>query len=104
MNEQLADVALSKSGVTINFQTKKNLSYNIYRIINGKNTLISQVNNNSGLTSYLDRDVFSYDEVDYLIQDETKQVLNKSFKVRPKDYLINLLNSELLSGKKKWYV
>ena len=58
---------------------------------------------NSKESSILDKDVFSFNQIEYHIEDEEGNAVSNSISMRPKDYLVNLLNSEIVS-KKKWYV
>ena len=39
-----------------------------------------------------------------LTEDESGKIISKKIKIRPTDYLINLLNNDVVNGKKKWFV
>ena len=48
-----------------------------------------------------DKDVFNYEEITYIVKSDD---LYEEITIRPKDYLINLINNEITSGKRKWFV
>lgn len=103
-NSNLAfDVMLDKSGATINFEAKRNQVYNIIRKdINGSK-IICTVKDTSGKIEFKDMNIFSFNEISYSIE-SNNQIISKSYTIKPKDYLINELNNEILHNKKKWYV
>ncbi len=98
------DISIDKYGVTIHLNTKKYLNYNIFKKTKQETKLLKTITDLSGDNIILDKDVFAYDEIEYYITNNNGEILGKNKKVRPKDYLINILNNELLSSKKKWLV
>ena len=104
-NDQKFDMTinLDKSGANINFKAKKNKIYNIYKIVDEDEILLKTIKEQSGDINILDADIFKDEEIEYFVidnQDHKSDVV----KIRPKDYIMNYLNSQIISGKKKWYV
>ena len=51
-----------------------------------------------------DYNIFKHDEIVYYITDANNNLLTQEIKIKPKEYLIGILENELISTKKKWYV
>lgn len=98
------DLNIDKYGANLTFESKKCCQYNIFKQINGEKILIKTIKDSNGIVSIQDKDVFNYDSVQYFITDEFGSLLTQMKKIKPQDYLIGLLNSEILSSKKKWLV
>ena len=79
-------------------------TYFIYKKTNNATLLFKSVSNENGHINLQDYDIFKYDEIEYYVASENGEILTDFVKIRPKDYLINTLNNELVSTKKKWYV
>jgi len=58
-----------------------------------------EIKEKSGNIEFLDSEVFKEKEIEYFILDSNGNLLD-SVKIRPKDYLINQLNNEVLQNKK----
>lgn len=97
------NINLDKTGANINFKAKKNRIYNIYKIVDENEVLLKTIKEQSGDINILDADIFKDEEIEYFIKDNQDHK-SDVVKIRPKDYLINYLNSQIISGKKKWYV
>ena len=95
---------LSKSGFAMSFIAKKNCEYSIYKETHGNKELLQVVKDTNGEVKIIDNNIFNYDNICYSIVDSTNKQLCEDIKIRPKDYLINMLNSEILNNKKKWLV
>lgn len=98
------DLEINKSGISVNFETKKYNTYNIYKSTGNEIILIDSIKEKNGKQVIIDNNIFKYDEIEYYITNENNELISKTIKIRPKDYLINLLNNEVLSNKKKWLV
>lgn len=96
------DVSLNKSGASISFIARNNCNYTIYKTTDDGSIALKQVSDHSGTFSIIDQDVFDYEYIKYHIECNDRK--SEIIELRPKDYLINLLNLELLSHKRKWYV
>lgn len=96
-------INLDKSGAIINFKARKNKTYNLYKIVNGNETLLRTIKEQSGDVNIVDSNIFKDDQIEYYILDNQNNRSN-SIEIRPKDYIMNYLNSQIISGKKKWYV
>lgn len=98
------NVSIDKSGVSLSFQAQTNCSYNLYKKIENNLILLSTIKNSDDLYQQIDKDVFNYEEIEYFVKDEKDNLISEIYKIRPKDYLVNMLNNEILSGKNKWYI
>jgi len=103
-NKANMQVEVSKVGANISFEGKK---YNNYHVI--KNTdkgkfTISTIKEKNGIVSVIDHDIFSYNLIEYYLEDDFGNIISNSIKIRPKDYLINYFNDISLSNKRKWQV
>ena len=104
-NEELDfNLELNKFGVFLSFDAKKYKTYNIFKITKHDFKLLDTIKEENGISLVKDTDVFQFDEIEYYIANENEERISIIKKVRPKDYLINLLNNEVLSSKKKWLV
>ena len=90
--------------VNLSFFAEKNKSYKIYKVANNTHVLLKEVTDYNESINVCDYNIFNYDEVEYYITTHEDLKITDSIKIRPKDYLINKLNNELLSTKKKWCV
>ena len=54
--------------------------------------------------NFIDNDIFHHDELEYFIKNHKDEILSEHVKIRPKDYLINMLNNTISSGKYKWFI
>lgn len=99
-NKIQIDAEISKYGVLIKYNTQNIDDLYLITMRDGKQTKLKL---NSKESSILDKDVFSFNQIEYHIEDEEGNAVSNSISMRPKDYLVNLLNSEIVS-KKKWYV
>lgn len=96
------NVIMSKKGAFITFNTRKNQEYKLIKITGNNSTIYKTINENSGLIEILDEDIFQYNNVTYYI--ESTDNISEKIEIRPKDYLVTLLNNEMLTNKRKWYV
>ena len=97
-------VGVTKMGAIISFDAKKCCKYNILKQTNKGKSVITTIKDQTGLININDKDIFIYDYIEYSIEDEQGNLISKSVKIKPQDYLINLLNNEIISSKKKWLV
>lgn len=98
------NVDIDKNGSILSFDAKRYNSYNIYKQTTKGVTLLETVREKNGQILIEDNDVFIYDTIEYFITDSSDALISDIKKIRPKDYLITLLNNEVLSSKKKWLV
>ena len=87
--------------ITTNYE---NMIFKIYKVANNTHVLLKEVTDYNESINVCDYNIFNYDEVEYYITNQEDLKITDSIKIRPKDYLINKLNNELLSTKKKWCV
>ena len=62
------------------------------------------IKENNGVVNINDNNIFSHKTIGYYITKEDNELLGEKVFIKPKDYLINLLNNEILTTKKKWLV
>jgi len=98
------DVEISKSGSSLTFFAEKGNNYLVYKKVGSNINLLNDVIGSGKVITINDYNIFKHDEIIYYIADSKKNVLSKEVKIRPKEYLISLLENELISTKKKWYV
>ncbi len=96
-------LTLDKYGANISFNARRNKKYTLYRQSQTETTTLQEVKEKSGKITILDNDAFKYNQITYYVVDNNNQT-SKQITIKPKDYLINQLNNEVLSNKKKWYV
>lgn len=95
-------VDLNKSGCYIYFDAKKFNDYTIVKTLQNKSTELAKISEKSGSVELKDSDIFKYDEITYsLLCNDT---LAATTTIRPKDYLLGLIESQMLNGKSKWFV
>lgn len=97
-------VNVDQTGATISFETKRNEKYKIIKQTNNMKSMIKAIENENGCWFFKDNDVFQFDNIEYYITDDNDVLISEIIKIRPKDYLINYYNNEILSKKKKWLV
>ncbi len=96
------NVQLDKHGAILTFSAKKNQTYNVIKVADGEKYILTQIREKSGNISLTDSDVFNYKEITYNLQ--CNDLTLSECKIKPKDYLVNYLNQEILLNKKKWFV
>jgi len=92
------------NGANLTFKPNTLNNYNLIKKINTQTKTIAQVKDTYNLTEIIDNDIYSHEEISYYVTDFNNNIVSNIVLIRPKDYLINILNSEILSGKKKWLV
>ena len=102
-NNLYLEIELDKVGANISFSTKKNKEYKLYKKTKNNEEIIAHISEQSETINITDSNIFKFNEISYYLMDEQN---NKSDEVviKPKDYLMNLLDSELTKNKRKWYV
>lgn len=102
-NNLYLEIELDKVGANISFSTKKNKEYKLYKKTKNGEEIIAHISEQSETINITDSNIFKFNEISYYLMDEQN---NKSDEVviKPKDYLMNLLDSELTKNKRKWYV
>ncbi|MBE7076811.1 MAG: hypothetical protein E7374_02840 [Clostridiales bacterium] len=98
------NVILSENGALISFETKKYNSYKLIKTANNKSSDLLKLSNTNEQISYLDENVFKYETINYKLIDSNKDIILSECTIKPKEYLIGLLDSKINSAKKKWYV
>jgi len=99
-NETKLSVELTEKGADISFAPKKNLIYNLFK----NNQIIATIKDSSTPFNLIDNDIFNHTEIEYYLKNEKDEIISEQIKIRPKDYLINMLNNTISSGKYKWYI
>ncbi len=97
-------IAVDKIGCSINFESKKYETYNIYKSTRHGKKLIETIKEKNGNVTVLDKEVFQFDEIEYYITNSQGNIIGKIKKIKPQDFLVNLLNNEIITSKKKWLV
>lgn len=97
-------INLSKYGAELSFNTVKNMNYSIYRKINDNEYLLTNVKDSNDIYSIIDNNIFNYNEISYYVKNSNSEIISEIITIKPKDFLINTLNNEILNNKKKWYV
>ena len=67
-------------------------------------TLLDKIDNKNGKVVITDKNVFRDTSISYYIKDNLSNLLTKETIIKPKDYIINKLNNEIMNSKKKWPV
>ncbi len=94
--------SLSKNGCFLYFDAKKFNDYTILKTTQNKSIELTKISEKSGTVEFKDTDIFKCDEITYtLISNSTPVAITK---IRPKDYLLGLIESQMLNGKSKWFV
>lgn len=93
-------VEVDKSGATITFSPLINAK--LIKITD-KDYILIENTNEKVIGEYIDNDIFRFDEITYYIETNAG-ITGEKVKIRPKDYLATLLEKEILSNKRKWYV
>ena len=96
-------IELYKTGATISFSARKNKEYKLYKKIDNETNLLKTIYEQSGKITFIDNNIFKFKEITYYIVDESGKK-SEEIKIKPKDYLMNLLNNEISQNKRKWYV
>lgn len=92
---------ITNGGAKISFLAVQNKEYKLFKNISGQKELLKLYNHELGKLEFFDDDIFNYNEITYIISDGTNE---EEIKIRPEDYIINRLNNEIKTSKKKWYV
>ena len=90
-------------GAKISFDAYKHKNYNIIKQTNTNTETIANIEETNEKIIIADKNIFNYEEIEYYVV-ENNEVVSEKIKIRPKDYIINQLNNEIMSGKKKWSV
>lgn len=98
------NVSLDKTGVALSFYADISKNYKIIKSTDNNTHLLESIDSLEGLVTIKDNNIFSHNAIEYYITDENGVVLSEIRKVKPKEFLINLLNNEILSSKRKWLV
>jgi len=96
------DVEVLKNGAKLSFNTIKNLNYKLVKQTENQKEIIAEISNKSGLFEVIDSNIFQHDKIEYYVLNDIET--SKIIEINPKNFLINLLNNEILNGKKKWLV
>ena len=98
------DVKINKFGATITFESNKSCEYKIYKQTKQEKILLDIIKETNGEITIQDKNIFNSDNVDYYITDKNDKLISEIKKIKPQEYLMNLLNIEIISSKKKWLV
>ncbi len=98
------DIEINKYGVILSFHTKRNQEYNVYKQTSKGLSKLETIKNKNDNIVVKDSDVFNFDTIEYYITNQDDIIISDIKKIKPKDYLITLLNNEIVLNKKKWLV
>lgn len=98
------DVEISKYGANLSFTTKKYNTYKIVKKTAQETEILAILDETNGSFELLDSNIFSHHKIEYYLTDLNGEMISEIITIRPKEYLITLLNNEILSNKKKWLV
>lgn len=93
---------LNKTGCYLYFDAQKYDDYKIEKITASKSSILKEVFDTTGKIEILDNDIFSHEEISYNLLKNSKIIATT--KIKPKEYLIRLIESQMLNGKSKWFV
>lgn len=95
-------VNLNKTGSYLYFEAQKYNNYVILKTADKVESILENICEKSGNVEIYDNNIFKYNEIIYTLMENDKIITTA--KIRPKDYLINLIESQMLNGKSKWFV
>lgn len=97
-------ISLSQQGAILFFTPKKSNNYYLYKKHDNQVEMLAQIKDRNTIFELNDNNIFEYDNLTYYLLNENGDIISNEIKIRPKDYLITLLDSNLKLNKKKWYV
>lgn len=103
-NEFDFSVEMDRSGALIKFDAKKHLKYLVYKQTDKDLVLLKTIQEQNIFVELLDHDVFRFETIKYYIKDENGNNIGEMKQIKPQEFLINELNNEISSSKKKWLV
>lgn len=103
-NDVSFNLDIDKTGAKLTFNTVKNRIYYVYKDDKKTKQLLQKIQDSNETVEIIDNSIFSYDSLDYYIENEKGEQISDVQTIRPKDYLVNMLNNSIISGKHKWYV
>lgn len=98
------NINITEKGASISFNPIKTSTYYLYKKTKNDCEIIATIKDMNTQFEYLDSNIFNYDEIEYFIKNQNDEIISEINKIRPKDYLINMLNNTISSGKYKWYI
>lgn len=97
------NVDVDKFGAKLSFYAKRNQTYNVYKKINEQEYLLKEVSSRDDFVIIQDKDIFKTYEISYYIKDASNTLISDIVTIKPKDYLVNMLNNAIIDNK-NWFV
>lgn len=102
IDQQNMAVNLDKYGSKITFDTLKNMQYELFKNTTNNQVKLATISEKTDTITINDADIFKFDEITYILKCNNQVV--SMVKIMPKKYLLNLLESQMLNGKSRWFV
>lgn len=101
-NSVQLSISIDRKGVKLDFLPKRSQIYYIYREDTSK-VLLNKIQNCETAITIRDKNIFDKDNITYYIEDSNGKIISEIKSIRPKDYLIGLVDNQILN-KKKWSI
>lgn len=101
---------LTTSGAKFNFNSREIFSYDLIKLVDGKESVINTLKNLSAPYEFIDDKIFSHEKISYKLKAKNKytnlEYLSDEKTIYPLDFLMSLLKNSNLdyNTKKRWYV
>ena len=102
IDQQNMTVDLDKYGSKITFNVLKNMHYDLFKNTTNNQVKLATISEKTDTITINDADIFKFDEITYILKCNNQIV--STVKIMPKKYLLNLLESQMLNGKSRWFV
>lgn len=97
-------VEITKHGANLCFNAEKHKNYILIKETSSSKEELTTITNNSRVFYHLDNKIYQHEKITYYIINETGEIISNKLEIKPKEFLVNLLNNEIINGKKKWSV
>ena len=96
------EIQMDKTGSYIYFDAIKSNHYSLIKAYGDSNFILESVMEKNGKIEIKDSDIFKHNEITYSLV--CNEEIVATAKIRPKEYLLNLIEQQMLNGKSRWFV